>query len=161
MGQGRPQFSSRVSVALLSVWLCTSCALPRIIALDDTLTAEQHNDLGYVYEKKGIRDLAEKEYLLALKKKEDWHVPYFNLGNLAFMTGDYERSEEFFRSALRYSQNDPDIMNNLANALLMQRRHQEARRLIEEAIQINRKDEYLDTLRHIREQEAGSSENHP
>ena len=42
-------------------------------------------------------------------------------------------------------------MNNLANALLMQERHREARQMIEQALRIENKQEYLDTLRTIEE----------
>jgi len=138
----------------LIVPLLSSCAVPKIIVLEDKLTAEQHNDLGYVYEQKGLFDLAEKEYLLALKKRKDWHVPYFNLGNLAFRTGRYAKSEDFFRSALEHDPGNADAMNNLANALLRQDKLPEARSWIEKALQIRRADAYLDTLKKIREKET-------
>jgi Flp pilus assembly protein TadD len=142
-----------VAVLLLSL-LLSSCTLPRIVVLEDTLTAEQHNDLGYVYEQKGILDLAEKEYLLAARKREEWHVPYFNLGNLAFQREDYGKAEEFFRKALRYAPEQTDLLNNLANALLMQDRLAEARLLIEKALLADRKEAYLDTLKEIQKREA-------
>jgi tetratricopeptide (TPR) repeat protein len=153
MGKSRAPFSLYVSVAFGCVILLSSCAMPKIIILKDTLTAEQHNDLGYIYETKGLYDLAEKEYLLAVKKKKDWHIPYFNLGNLAFRMGSYAKSEIFFRDALNYDPHNADVMNNLANAVLMQDRPQEARLLIERAIQITHKKEYLDTLQKIRAKE--------
>ena len=69
----------QVAVSLILIApLLFSCALPRVVVLEDSLTAEQHNDLGYVYEQKEIFDLAEKEYLLAVKKRKEWQVPYFN-----------------------------------------------------------------------------------
>jgi len=79
----------------LLVMLPSACTFPRIVMIEDTLTAEQHNDLGYVYEQKQAYELAEKEYLLAVKKREVWPVPYFNLGNLAYKTGNYTKSEDF------------------------------------------------------------------
>jgi len=121
--------------------------------MEDNLTAEQHNDLGYVYEQKKIFDLAEKEYLLAVKKRKDWQVPYFNLGNLSFKMGDYKKSENFFRTALTYDPNNSDVMNNMANALLLQGRHREARQMIEQALRIEKKEEYLDTLETIQKSE--------
>jgi hypothetical protein len=45
-------------------------------------------------------------------------------------------------------------MNNLANALLMQGRHDEARKIIEETLAIDRKEEYLDTYRKILDKES-------
>ena len=128
--------------------------MPQIIVLEDTLTAEEHNDLGVIYEKKGLTDLAEKEYLKASGKREEWMVPYFNLGNLCYKSGDYSRSEGFFRGALERAPGNPDVMNNLANALLMQGRIDEARKTIEEALAIDRKEEYLDTYRKILDKES-------
>ena len=156
MGKSGQKLFAGLPVAILlfvAVLLLSSCALPKIVVLEDRLTAEQHNDLGYVYEQKGIFDLAEKEYLLAVKKRKDWQVPYFNLGNLAFKMGDYKKSENFFRSVLKYDPNNPDVMNNLANALLMQQRHREARQMIEQALRIENKEEYLDTLGTIQKSE--------
>ena len=128
--------------------------MPQIIVLEDTLTAEEHNDLGVIYEKKGLIDLAEKEYLKASGKREEWMVPYFNLGNLCYKSGDYSRSEIFFRKALERAPGNPDVMNNLANAMLMQGRIDEARKTIEEALAIDRKEEYLDTYRKILDKES-------
>jgi len=131
-----------------------SCTVPQVIILEDTLTAEQHNDLGVIYEEKGLNDLAEKEYLKAAGKRKEWMVPYFNLGNLYYQAGDYSRSEIFFRSALERAPANPDVMNNLANALLMQGRIDEAKKAVEEALAIDRKEEYLDTYREILERES-------
>ena len=137
------------------LWL-SSCALPKIVIMEDTLTAEQHNDLGYVYEQRGMPDLAGKEYLLAAKKRDDWPVPYFNLGNLMYKMGDFRKSENFFRTSLHYDPNNPDVINNLANALLMQERHQEARQMIEQALRIGSKKEYLETLEAVEKREGAS-----
>jgi Flp pilus assembly protein TadD len=130
-----------------------SCSVPQVIILEDTLTAEQHNDLGVIYEKKGLNDLAEKEYLKAAGKRKEWMVPYFNLGNLCYQMGEYARSEAFYREALERAPANPDIMNNLANALFMQGRTEEARKTIEDALAIERKEEYLDTYRRVLEKE--------
>jgi len=157
MGASRQKFFAGLPVAilfLLALLLLSSCALPKIVVMEDKLTAEQHNDLGFVYEQKGIFDLAEKEYLLAVKKRKDWHVPYFNLGNLMFKMGDFNKSENFLRTSLNYNSNNPDVMNNLANALLMQSRYREARQMIEHALRIGNKKEYLDTLDTIEKRES-------
>jgi len=141
----------------MAALLLNSCTLPKIVFIDDSLTAEQHNDLGYVYEQKGIFDLAEKEYLLAVQKRKDWHIPYFNLGNLIFKMGDYKKSETFFRSALSHAPNNPDVMNNLGNALMMQRRYKDARLMIEKALIIEKRQEYLDSLEAIEKLEGKAS----
>jgi Tfp pilus assembly protein PilF len=73
-----------------------------------------------------------------------------------FKMGDYKKSENFFRTALNYNPNNSDVMNNLANALLMQERHREARQMIEHALRIENKQEYLDTLRTIEKRESAA-----
>jgi Flp pilus assembly protein TadD len=155
MGKSRQQLLAPLPLA---VWLLlivpTACTLPKIVVLEDSLTAEQHNDLGYIYEQKKIYDLAEKEYLLAVGKRENWPVPYFNLGNLAYTMGDYRKSEDFFRKSLAHDPGNTDAMNNLANALLRQDRFREARLLIEQALQTRHKDAYLETLKEIQRREA-------
>jgi len=155
MGKSRQQLFAHLS---LTVWLLlvlpSACTLPKIVVLEDHLTAEQHNDLGYVYEQKKIYDLAEKEYLLAAGKRENWAVPYFNLGNLAYRTGDYRKSEEYFRKSLTHDPGNTDAMNNLANALLRQDRFREARLMIEQALQTRQKEAYLETLKEIQHREA-------
>lgn len=158
MGQGGQQLSVDPSLTVLLLFLVhvTSCSLPKIVVLEDTLTAEQHNDLGYVYETKGMNDLAEKEYFLAAKKREYWHVPWFNRGNIAFKKGDYRQAEDCFREALQRAPGSADVMNNLANALLMQGRHREARQMIEQALQIENKEQYLDTLGTIEKRERAA-----
>ncbi len=156
MGESGQKLFAGLPIATLllaAALLLSSCTLPKIVILEDNLTAEQHNDLGYVYEQKGIFDLAEKEYLLAVKKRKEWHVPYFNLGNLLFKMGDYKKSEDFFSTALKYAPHNPDVMNNLANALLMQGQHREARQMIEKALGIENKKEYHDTLANIQKSE--------
>jgi Flp pilus assembly protein TadD len=135
--------------------LVPSCTLPKIIILEDKLTAEQHNDLGYVYETKGMDDLAGKEYNLALKKRGDWITPMFNMGNLFFRKGDYSTSELYFRKVLKIDPANADAMNNLANVLLMQRHCQEANRMVDQAIKSSRKAEYLDTREKIVEKQHG------
>jgi Flp pilus assembly protein TadD len=155
MEQGRKKLSFDLSLILVLMFLgaVVSCTLPRIIVLDDTLTAEQHNDLGYVYETKGLTDLAEKEYTLASKKRDEWYVPWFNKGNLFFKKGDYRLAEEHLREALQRSGDNADVMNNLANALLEQGHRQEAQQLIEKSLHIEKKEEYFDTLRSIQQRD--------
>jgi len=60
------------------------CALPKVVVLNDPLTAAEHNDLGYAYERQGLYDLAAREYARAVKIDKNWGTPRFNLGNLAY-----------------------------------------------------------------------------
>jgi len=123
--------------------------VPRIVVLGDPLSAEEHNDLGVVYELKGMNDLAQKEYSRAAALKKDWHVPLFNLGNLALRGGDLTTAEKNYRNALDLDPQNADVMNNLALTLHEMGRNDEARALIEQALAIECKEEYLDSRRII------------
>jgi tetratricopeptide (TPR) repeat protein len=127
------------------VLVLTACSMPRIVVMDDPLSAKEHIDLGLAYEHKGMLDLAEKEYLKAADKQDDWALPYFNLGNIAYQKKDLKKAEKYYRKALDLDRQNPDIMNNLANLLHETGRDVEARTLIEKALSIQPKDEYLDT----------------
>jgi tetratricopeptide (TPR) repeat protein len=140
---------SALSMPLLLLFLAACCSLPRIVFLRDTLTAEEHNDLGVVYEKKRELDLAEKEYLLAIDKRKDWFLPYFNLGNLYYRKLDVEKSEKFYRKSLDRDEQCADCMNNLAYLLYEKKQYGEALEFIKRAIRIQKKTEYLDTRQKI------------
>ena len=131
--------------------LISACSMPRIIVLEDPLTAEEHNDLGVVYYKQAKFELAEQEYLKAVKKNKKFALPYYNLGNLYYAKGDKKKSEQYFRKALERDQKNPDIMNNLAFVLYETDALAEAERLISEALKIKDSDEYQDTLLKIQQ----------
>ena len=137
---------------MLSIVVCalTACSMPRIVVLHDPLSAKEHIDLGVIYEQKGMLDLAEKEYLKAVDKQSTWAIPYFNLGNVAYKRHDLKAAEGYYRKALKLDDQNPDVMNNLASLLHETGRDNEARTLIEKALSLQRKDEYLDTERTIK-----------
>lgn len=93
---------------LLFLFLLISCSLvltgcgtfPRVIILQDPLTAEEHNDLGVAYEAKKEYDLAIREYRLALKKKEEFFIARVNLGNAYLQSGRYEEAEAAYKKAI-------------------------------------------------------------
>jgi len=131
-----------------------ACTLPRIIELKDPLSAEEHNNLGVAYEQKGLFDLAEKEYKIAGNKRTDWAIPHFNLGNLYFRLGDARKAEDSYRKALAIDGNNSDTLNNLAYLLYQQGNIREAKILIEKALGVARKKEYLDTYDKILKKEG-------
>lgn len=127
------------------------CSSLGIHVLNDSLTAAQHNDLGIAYEKQNRLDLAEKEYKRAIKKDKNWHVPYFNLGNVYYTLSNKDEAAKYFRSGLKANPQNPDIMNNLAFVLMENGNTAEAKKWIEKALAIEAKPEYLDTQNKIRE----------
>ncbi|ADC89449.1 TPR repeat-containing protein [Thermocrinis albus DSM 14484] len=126
--------------------LVTSCA--KIVVLEDPLSVSEHLDLGYLYEKQGSLDLAEKEYKKALKKDPKNFLALFNLGNVYAKKGDYTVAEKFYREALAVKE-DPDVLNNLAYVLYKQGRREEALIFIKRALQMKNSETYRQTLREI------------
>lgn len=152
MEQNRMHLSRRVSMILVMGLFCLgvfACTLPRIIELKDPLTSEEHNDLGVAYEHKGMPELAEKEYKTASRMRPDWVVPHFNLGNLHYRSGDHGKAEDAYRKALSIDSNHADTMNNLAYLLYQKGNIQEAGFLIDKALKIAPRKEYLDTYNTI------------
>lgn len=150
-GKFLPGYMPGAVIVILIALSAVSCTVPRIIVMEDPLTAAEHNDLGIAYEHKGLLDLAEKEFLRAVKCEESWAIPYFNLGNLYYRKGDHEKAEQSYREALARDERYADALNNLAFVLCGQGRYGEAKALIEKALAIEHKQEYLDTERKILE----------
>ena len=100
---------------LFSIFLF-SCSVPTIVILENPLTSQEHVNLGYIYEKQGKLELAEKEYKKAIKKdKKNW-IAYYNLGNIHAKRENWEKAESFYRKAIEIKR-DPDVLNNLAYVL--------------------------------------------
>ena len=150
MEEKRVRIPVRLALRIaLIVFALTACSTPRIVILNDPLTAREHVDLGLAYEHKGLLDLAKKEYLKAVDIQDTWEVPYFNLGNVAYSQKDLKNAETYYRKALNLDQQNPDIMNNLANLLHDMGRNEEAMVLIDKALAIAHKAQYLDTKQKI------------
>ncbi|MBU4318422.1 MAG: tetratricopeptide repeat protein [Proteobacteria bacterium] len=141
------------SFVIIAALLCLSgCSLLGIHILQDSLTAAQHSDLGYTYEKQNKLELAEKEYLKALKKDKALAVPCFNLGNVYYKMGKPDQAVKYYRLGLKKASDQSDqsdIMNNLAFVLMEQGNYAEAHKWVEKAIAIAPKPEYLDTREKI------------
>jgi Tfp pilus assembly protein PilF len=135
---------------ITTAFILSSCSIPKIVVYDDPLTAAEHNDLGVVYEKKGMFDLAEKEYKKAIKKDKNLYLPYFNLGNLYYKKGEKEKAVEYYLKALDKERN-PDVLNNLAYVLYELGKYEEAKKYIEEALSIKKDPRYEDTYTKIKE----------
>lgn len=133
---------------IITILFNLSCSMPKIIVYNDPLSAYEHNDLGVIYEKKGMFDLAEKEYKKAINKDKNWYLPYFNLGNLYYKKGDREKAIDYYLKALEKEKN-PDVLNNLAYVLYELGRYEEAKKYIEEAITMKKDPNYEDTYKNI------------
>ena len=136
---------------LISYFLfISSCTIPRIIVLDDPLSAEEHLNLGVTYEKQGDFDNALKEYNEASKKLP---LAYLYMGNVYFQKKGYEEAEVHYKKAIKKDPENADAYNNLAWLYYTKREKlDEAERLVLKAIEINpsKKEIYMDTLEKIK-----------
>ena len=140
-----------IPIVFLLVILLTACTMPKIVIFDDPLTAQQHNDLGVVYEEKGDLSLAAKEYEKAIKKNRDWVIPYLNLGHLYYRQGKLDQSERILREGIRIKGDHPDLLNNLAWVMMEKGELKNALYLVDKAIYLDNKEEYRDTRQAILE----------
>ena len=142
-------------LVILVIFVLVACSMPKIVVIDDPLTAQQHNDLGVAYEEKGDFALAGKEYEKAIKKNRDWVIPYLNLGHLYYRQDKLDQAERALREGLRVKGDHPDLLNNLAWVLMEKGQYEQATALIDKAITKEDKKEYRDTRREIIERKQG------
>jgi tetratricopeptide (TPR) repeat protein len=145
-----PIITARATAFLtVSVFLLSSCSLPRIIVLHDPLTAEEHDNLGRIYESQGKSDLALEQYREALRQDKK-HLPsLLLLGDLLYRASDYAGAEETYAKALKLDPKNGDVLNNLAWVYVRTgRKLDKAKELVSEALALNpsHRPYYLDTL---------------
>jgi len=147
----RGNAGSPLPVLLLSLLLAVSaCArVPKIIVLEDPLSADEHLTLGVAYERKGELDLAAREYEAALKKAPASFQARFNLGNVRLAQKRYGAAREEYLEALELRPADPEATNNLAWAAIFSGKDREdALRRMESVLESpkRRSSPLLDTL---------------
>ena len=104
---------------LLVLLLAGGCSrLPRIIVLEDPLTAAEHVELGVAYERKGELDLARREYERALRKDGKFFRARVNLGNIFLAKKEYGKAREEYLLALELRPGDAEATNNLSWAAI-------------------------------------------
>ena len=97
-------------------------AVPRVVILQDPLSADEHLNLGLSYEAKGEWDLAVSEYQAALKKGGPPSVIQGYLGNVYYAKNDFPAAKRAYRRSLQENPKNAPILNNLANVYLIERR---------------------------------------
>jgi len=149
---GRKQQVSAFLLFALFLLLClSSCAVPRIVVLEDPLTPEEHLNLGAAYEKRGELDDAIREYKLAAKKLP---VAYLYLGNAHFQKDEVDAAIKYYKKSIEKDPDNADAYNNLAWLYYTKGESlDEAEELALKALEFGstKKDIYRDTLEKIRE----------
>jgi Tfp pilus assembly protein PilF len=113
--KGRFRSWRRVPSLLLAFLLAAGCSrVPRIIVLEDPLTAAEHVDLGVAYERKGELDLARREYERALVKDGKFLQARVNLGNIHLAKKEFAKAREEYLRALELRPGDAEATNNLS-----------------------------------------------
>jgi Tfp pilus assembly protein PilF len=104
---------------LLVLLLAGGCSrIPKIIVLEDPLTASEHVELGVAYERKGELDLAQREYERALRKDGKFYRARVNLGNVFLAKKEYGKAREEYLKALELRPGDAEATNNLSWAAI-------------------------------------------
>jgi tetratricopeptide (TPR) repeat protein len=79
-------------------------------------TAGSLNKLGVLYARYGLYDRAEREFSKALQKDPAYLQATVNLGNIAFLQGDFKKAFTLFDAAWRKEPDSPGALLGLARA---------------------------------------------
>lgn len=102
-------------LVLLIVLLGSCASLQGSLFMEDPLTAEEHNNLGVIYEREGKNDLAIREYKKAISSDSSLVTPLVNLGNVYLKQGEFTESEKSYMNALELDETNLEAANNLAS----------------------------------------------
>jgi tetratricopeptide (TPR) repeat protein len=111
--------TSPALLLLLVLLVAGGCSrIPKIIVMEDPLTAAEHVDLGVAYERKGELDLAQREYERALRMDGKLYRARVNLGNVFLAKKEYGKAREEYLQALESRPGDAEATNNLSWAAI-------------------------------------------
>ena len=110
-------------LVLLIVLLGSCASLRGSLFMEDPLTAEEHNNLGVIYEREGKNDLAIREYKKAISSDSSLVTPQVNLGNIYFKQGEFTLAEKSYKDALELGKTNLEAANNLSSLYLETGKH--------------------------------------
>ena len=138
------------ALALVAAVTAGGCGhVPKVIVLEDPLSADEHVALGVAYERNGELSLAAREYERALEKDRSSFQARVNLGNVRLAEKRYPDARTEYLEALELRRGDPGATNNLAwVAILSGEEREDALRRMEAvmAAPAHRSPPLLDTL---------------
>lgn len=102
---------------------------------DDGGDGRQHNSLGILYARYGVYKNALEHFQIAVKKGYD--RAGINVGNIAFLMGDYETAITWYRLAIEEMPGRPAPVIGLARALYELDRYEEADIYFQEAARLD------------------------
>jgi Tfp pilus assembly protein PilF len=112
-GKPLPSWLPVVPCLLVLLFLGGCSRIPKIIILEDPLSASEHVDLGVSYERRGELDLALREYEKAHRKDKNFYRARVNLGNVFLAKKEYGKAREEYLRALDLRPGDAGATNNL------------------------------------------------
>ena len=108
-----------ILLLIFSLNLHTGCSyISGSLNNKDTLTAEEHNNLGVAYEKEGKYKLALREYKRAAEIDKSMVTPLVNTGNVYYKQENYKKAEKYYLKALDIDNSNILAANNLGNVYL-------------------------------------------
>ncbi|MGQ9645915.1 MAG: tetratricopeptide repeat protein [Thermodesulfobacteriota bacterium] len=155
MMDDRAKRNVKVFFFLISAFciLGSSCSFPKISILKDSLTPQEHLNLGVAYERQGEFDEAIREYQLAAKKLP---LAWLYLGNAYFLKQDWAQAETYFKKAIKEDPQNAAAYNNLAWLYYTKGENlEDAEALAQKALTLDPSKEpiYRDTLDKIKEKQ--------
>ena len=129
--------------------LLSGCSLPKIIVLNDPLSADEHVSLGSIYASQGKTDLARDQYRAAVRQDKKNAKAWALLGDASFQLKEYKEAERAYDTALDLDPKNGDLRNNLAWVYVQQdRKLGKAQELVTSAMELTpeHRPYYLDTL---------------
>jgi len=139
----------QLATALIILSLATSCSLPKIVVLNDPLSAEEHIKLGSIYVSQGKTALARDQFREAARQDPKSVRAWSLLGDAAYKMKEYTGAEKAYTKAIDLDPKDGDLRNNLAWVYVEQGKNlDEAQELASKAIELTpeHRPYYLDTI---------------
>ncbi len=100
----------------------------------DPKSGEANTLLGVAYDRKGLRDRAQKSFETALHAPDDEAMHLNNLGYLHYRHGEYDQAIQYLKRAAKVNPGDARIWNNLAMAQLAMEKFDDAYKSLVHAV---------------------------